>query len=382
MTRTAGALVLLATFAIAAPSAADVRIAGHGFGHGVGLAQYGAKGYAEHEGRGYRWILAHYFSGTQRRPGETARVRVRLRQRATARVSGARELRAGDGRRVPLHADRRYRLTPLDADRLVVTDEEGGAVKARVMAPATLRGRGSLRLLGTAENGVRDGRYRGQLVLSRAGAEVLVVDDVGLERYLCGVVPAEMPASWPLAALKAQAVAARSYAVTSLRPSQPFDVFADTRSQVYRGVAAEQAAATAAVDATRGVVLTAGGAIARTLFHSSSGGRTAASEEIFGGPPVSYLRSADDPYDRLSPHHDWTVTLTDTEAAARLALVLQGDLVDLAVLTRTPSQRAAVVRITGSLGVTDLPATQARTLLGLRSTWFTIARTPDQPPSV
>jgi stage II sporulation protein D len=368
------ALAVLAAVAGASPAAADFRIDGHGFGHGVGLAQYGAKGYAEQEGRGYRWILGHYFTGARRRGDETARVRVRLRQRGSARVSGVSALRDAAGRRLALRADRRYRMTPLGTARLAVADERSGAVR-HVEAPVTLTGRGFPRLLGLAENGVRDGSYRGRLVLARAGEEVLVIDDVGLEGYLRGVVPAEMPASWPAGALKAQAVAARSYAVTSLRPAQPFDVFADTRSQVYRGVTAEQPATTAAVEATRGIVLTADGAVARTLFHSSSGGRTAASEEIFGGPPVSYLRSVEDRFDSLSPHHDWSVSLTDAEVAARLSLVLQGELLDLAVVSRTPSDRAAVVRITGSAGATDIPATQARTLLGLRSTWFTIART-------
>jgi stage II sporulation protein D len=154
-------------------------------------------------------------------------------------------------------------------------------------------------------------------------------------------------------------------------------VFADTRSQVYRGIAAEQPQTDAAVEATRGIVLTFAGVVARTLFHSSSGGRTASSEEIFGGPPVPYLRGADDPFDRLSPHHDWTVTYTDAEVAARLAPVLRGDLLDIAVLSRTPGDRAALVRVTGSLGVADIPATQARTLLGLRSTWFRLTRTPE-----
>ena len=83
---------------------------------------------------------------------------------------------------------------------------------------------------------MRNGVYRGRMVLSRDGRAVLAVNSVGLEQYLYGVVPAEMPASWPAEALKAQAVVARSYALRSRRPSEPYDVFADVRSQVYRGV--------------------------------------------------------------------------------------------------------------------------------------------------
>ena len=208
--------------------------------------------------------------------------------------------------------------------------------------------------------------------LLRVGDEVLVVDDVGLERYLYGVVPGEMPATWPVEALRSQAVAARSYAVTSRRPSQVFDVYADTRSQVYRGVTVETTRTTDAVSATSGVVLMYGTSVARTLFHSSSGGRTAAVEEIFGGAPVPYLQSVDDPYDRLSPYHDWTVTLTDDEAERRLQPVLAGDLVDIDVGGRTPSGRAATVRVTGTLGTRDVPGATARSLLGLRSSWFSV----------
>jgi stage II sporulation protein D len=117
-----------------------------------------------------------------------------------------------------------------------------------------------------------------------------------------------------------------------------------------------------------------GSSIARTLFHSSSGGRTASADEVFGGPPVPYLRSVEDPADHVSPYHDWTVTLSDADAAERLRSVLQGALVDVRVVARTASGRAATVRVTGTLGTTDVPGTEARKLLGLRSAWFTISR--------
>jgi len=251
-------------------------------------------------------------------------------------------------------------------------EETTGHTRAHLHAPLHLTVGSMLRLIGHAENGVTGGRYRDAIVLSRAGDEVLVVNDVGLERYLYGVVPAEMPAAWPVEALRSQAVVARSYALTSRRPSEPFDVYADTRSQAYRGVTGEAARTTDAVRATRAIVVKDGTSIARTLFHSSSGGRTAAVEEVFGGPPVSYLRSVADPYDRLSPHHDWTVELTDAEIERRLSTVLAGGLVDVAVVARTASGRAATVRVTGTLGTRDVPGTTARSLLGLRSAWFTV----------
>lgn len=368
-------MLAVAVVAAVVPSArADYRITGHGFGHGVGLAQYGAMGYAR-AGQGHPWILRQYFTGTRLESVAPARMRVRLKETSAGRVTGATLARAANGRRVTLDAARTYRFIPWRADGLEAVDLRTGRTRAHVPAPLRLTGGAPLRVLGPADNGVLDGRYRGAIVLSRSATRVLVVDDVELEQYLYGVVPAEMPSGWPAAALRAQAVTARSYALTSLAPTAPFDVYADTRSQVYRGVVGERATTTAAVRATRRIAVTAGGAVAHTLFHSSSGGRTAAIEDVFGGPPVTFLRSVEDPYDRLSPYHDWTVTLTDADAAVLLRTVCDGELVDVTVMQRTPGGRAAVVRITGTLGVRDIDGRAARSLLGLRSTWFDVART-------
>jgi stage II sporulation protein D len=235
-----------------------------------------------------------------------------------------------------------------------------------------------LKLLGKAENGVSDGSYRGALTLSLDGTKLLAVDDVALEDYLLGVVAGEMPASWPAQALAAQAVAARSYALTHHGASLAFDVYANTRSQVYGGVGAEAPAATAAVKATKKLaVVAADGRVAETLFHSSSGGRTAAVEEVFtSSPPIAYLQSVDDPYDAASPYHDWTVTMTDADAQKQLGLLVPGQLTGIAVSATTPSGRARIVHITGTLGAVDADASTVQTALGLRSTWFTIAMAP------
>ena len=371
-----------AVLAIAvAPAQADYLIAGRGFGHGVGMAQYGAMGYASHTRHTYRWILGRYFPGASRTSWPRARMRVRLKQATAARVTLATIAQDARGRRVSLLSTHVYRSVPWTTDGLAVTDRTTGRIRAHLQAPVRFSGPAPPRVIGVAENGVTDGRYRGAIVLSRAAAQVLVVDDVDLEDYIEGVVPSEMPAGWPVEALRSQAVVARSYALASRRPGEPFDVYADVRSQVYRGVLAEDPRTTAAVLATRAVVLTYGSTIARTLFHSSSGGRTAAVEEVFGGAPVPYLRSVDDPYDSLSPYHNWTVALTDADAARQLAPVLHGGLLDLQVVALTPSGRAGVVRVVGTLGTVEIPGTTARTLLGLRSSWFTVTRARDASPN-
>jgi stage II sporulation protein D len=285
-------------------------------------------------------------------------------------LCGASRVRDAHGRQVRLAERRAYRVTADGAARLALTDLATGRRRARVVPPATVTGGPGWCLRGRADNGVRGGAYRGSAQLVRAGRRVLVVNRLRLERYLYGVVAAEMPASWPAEALAAQAVIARSYALRARRPTGPYDLFADVRSQVYGGLSTESPATTAAVDATRAQVVTAGGTVAQTFFHSSSGGATAASEEVWGGMPIPYLRSVDDPHDDLSPYHRWTATFTARDAAHRLASVSPGRLRTLRVTSRTPSGRAALVEVTGRRGTAQAPAARVQALLGLRSTWF------------
>jgi stage II sporulation protein D len=364
-------LALLLSLLTAATARADFRFDGHGFGHGVGLSQYGAFGYASQEGRDFRVILGHYYPGTTVERVPRARLRVRLKEASALRVSSAARARGANGRTVRLRSTRTYRLAPWRADQLRLIDLSSHRTLAHLIAPARVTAaRAPLQLTGRAENGISDGRYRGALLMTRTPTGVVAIDDVDLEQYLDGVVAAEMPSTWPPAALQAQAVAARSYALRSRRPTQPFDVFADTRSQQYAGVSGEQASALAAVRATRGLAVLFGGAVAETLFFSSSGGRTAAVEEVFSSPSVPYLVSVDDPYDTLSPYHDWSIALPDKEVAEKLGV--SGQLSDLAVLVTTASGRAAMVRATTTTGTQDFPASTVRTKLGLRSTWFAI----------
>ena len=371
---------VLALLALAAPASADYVIDGRGWGHGVGMSQYGAYGYALNEGRDFRWILGHYYTGTNVGRVATSRIRVRLRRTRVPKVCGATLLRDARGRRVRLRDTRVYRLNPRGPDGLRVVDASNGRTRARVQAPVRVSGGTSVCLRGGAENGVSNGSYRGSLRLYRDRGASVVVNDLGLESYLYGVVASEMPSSWATEALKAQAVVARSYALRSRRPAEAFDVYADTRSQVYRGIAGEAATAVAAVRATRAMAVRYGVEIAQTFFFSTSGGRTAANEEGFGGGlPVPYLRSVDDPYDTMSPLHTWTVRLTDREASKKLADVRLGALDDLAVSGTTPSGRVATLDVVGEDGTAEISGGSARALLELRSSWFTVRREDARP---
>jgi stage II sporulation protein D len=369
------ALVAAATTLLAAPAAdAKLRVDGRGWGHGIGLSQYGAYGYALIEARGHAWILQHYYPGTSLAHSGTGHVRVLLRRASKPTLSGVGSLRAAGGRRVRLSEHHAYRVSAKGGSRLVIADRTTGKRRATVTAPATLSGGPAWRLRGRADNGVRSGTYRGTAQLVRSGRRILVVNRVGLESYLRGVVAAEMPASWPAEALESQAVVARSYALRERQPGAAYDMYADTRSQMYQGRAGETGATDAAVRATRKQVVASAGGIAQTFFFSSSGGRTASNEEVWGGTPISYLRSVADPHDDLSPYHRWTVTYSDREAAKRLASVSPGKLRSLHVVSHTPSGRAAVVAVRGKRGTAEVPAAQIESLLDLRSTWFAFKR--------
>jgi stage II sporulation protein D len=362
----AAALLLLVP---ATAAAADVVIDGRGWGHGVGLSQYGAFGFASREGRDHRFILAHYYTGSDLGTAPATRMRVRLKRARAPKISGATRAISG-GRRVRLRDDRGYRFRALNSTRVAVIDTVTGRTRARLRVPVTVTGGASTRLHGSSESGRSNGFYRGRMVLLREGSGVLAVNHVSLEHYLYGVVPAEMPASWPAEALRAQAVVARSYALTSRSSGGNWDVFADVRSQVYQGVLAEVAASTDAVRATRGRVVTVGGEVAQTFFFSTSGGRTASNEEGFGGSPLSYLRSVEDPHDDLSPVHTWTARFSRSEAQRRLRDLVAGRLRGISVASRSPSGRAATVLLRGSRGDATVSAASVRTALGLRSTWL------------
>ena len=190
-------------------------------------------------------------------------------------------------------------------------------------------------MLGTSANGVRDGRYRGNLeVRATALGGVSAINAIGIEDYVRGVVAGEMPSGWPQEALRAQAVAARTYALATSKDGDGFDQYADTRSQVYNGIAGETAATDAAVAATASEIVAFAGKPIATYFFSTSGGRTENVENVFiGAAPAPYLTSVEDPYDDASPRHTWVRQMSLRSAQRRLGSLVKGSL--------TPHPRAA-----------------------------------------
>jgi stage II sporulation protein D len=359
-------LTVLALLAVPASAEAARRyvVTGAGFGHGVGLSQWGARGLAE-RGRSYREILSHYYPRTERArvPGGTVRVLLQDGVPESA-FAGA---RAAGGRR--LDPDRTYRVRPAGPGIEVRSPE--GKLVGRTAGPLMIDGAGgSLRLGGQAINGVTAGVYRGRLELRPSGGGAMAVNHVALEDYVQSVVPAETPSSWPRHALRAQAVAARSYALATRRAGGAYDQLPDTRSQVYRGVSSERPRATAATRATAGQVLTHRGAVATTYFFSTSGGRTENVENVFPGqPPTPYLRSVRDPFDRGSPRHRWRLAFSQAGIDRRLRGLVKGRYAGVRVLRRGASPRIVRALVRGSGGDTPVSGADLRARLGLPDAW-------------
>jgi stage II sporulation protein D len=191
-----------------------------------------------------------------------------------------------------------------------------------------------------------------------------------MDSYIRGVVAGEMPSSWPTEALKAQAVAARTYALATRKTDGEFDQYPDTRSQVYRGVTGESVRSDAAVRSTAGRVLTYAGVPAVTYYFSTSGGHTENVEYSFVGSLAKpWLVGVPDPYDTQSPYHRWTVRTS--AASLDRALGAPGSFKRLRVLRRGVSPRVVRARVIGTRGSRVLTGPQVRAALGLRDTWFT-----------
>jgi stage II sporulation protein D len=372
-------LTLAAALVVATPADAAKKrftIRGAGFGHGVGLSQYGAYGYALH-GATYDRILAHYYTGTALGTTDPAHVvRVLIQSTGSATFSGA--ARAGSR---ALNPGKTYRARRYGTTQVALYGPRGGRLGVYSAPLQVAPGSGGVVRLGGA------GSYRGRLEFRPdVFAGVNAINAVPLEDYVAGVVSRESPSSWPLEALKAQAVAARTYAVTTSKAGAGFDQYADTRSQVYGGVAAETDATNQAVAATRGQVVTYQGTPVVTYFFSTSGGKTEDVENTtLGTEPKPWLRSVDDPYDDVSPKHRWgPVRMSAATAAARLAGLVKGRFKGVRVVKRGSSPRIVSADVIGTRGRTRVSGATLRARFGLFDSWafFTsIATGRKKPPS-
>ncbi len=334
---------------------ADWVIPGRGFGHGVGMSQYGAYGFAKH-GRDYRFILSHYYRHTRLTHSADTPIRVLL---ATPPDSvGFTRATKACGKR--LEARRDYAFERSGGDILLRRD--GGHKLANCGHAGTATGDRWIQVEGK-------GTYRGKLKATATSHELLAINVVKLDAYARGVVANEMSSSWPQDALRAQAVAARSYALAS-SAGGAYDVYDDTRSQVYGGKGSETPETNKACRRTSDQVLRYRKQVATTYFFSTSGGQTESIQYGFpGSEPVPYLKSVKDPYDDLSPYHKWKVRYSQGEMESRLDGLFKGKLRKIEVLKRGDSPRIVSARIVGSRGSSKVSGLALQSRLGLRSTW-------------
>jgi stage II sporulation protein D len=370
LTTVAAAALLTIALPQGAGAAQRWSVRGAGWGHGIGMSQYGAYGYAKH-GAGYREILSHYYRGTHLQDRGSRTVHVLLQANKPTVYFRGGTAAAGH----TLDPGTVY-VAVRDGSKVVLR-KSGGRELERADGLLSIAGSPRIRLIGYAANGVRDGVYRGGLeIRTAAGPGLNAINALDLESYVQGVVPNESPSSWPAAALQAQAVAARTYAITTNASGRGFDQYADTRSQMYRGYLSETPTASAAVLATGGQVVTYDGAAATTFFFSSSGGYTENVENVFtGGRPEPWLKGVADPYDGSSPYHRWgPYTYSRRTLAAKLGGWVQGRLRGVTVLQRGVSPRIVRAAVRGSRGTTPVTGAQLRARLGLLDSWFYVRR--------
>jgi len=347
---------------------------GRGFGHGVGMSQYGAYGYARHNWK-FRQILTHYYSGTTVTAVGNTTVRVLVRD-------GASRITLVSAARLTLYDETTHRrrfvpaghvaVTRPNDSKLRVVDATTGRTVSEFTGPLRMSANGTpIRMVTANANGESRLRYRGYFRLMLKGGAVRAINQLTTEHYLRGVVPAEMPASWHMEALKAQAVAARSYALAKRRTGGDFDLYATTASQYYGAIDAERARTNSAIAGTSGLVLKYGGAVIAAYFHSTSGGKTEDIQKVWGGSSLAWAKSVSDPYDNVSPYHSWgPARYTPTRLDAALGSYVKGKLTGLTITATGTSPRVRTLRVSGSGGVSWVTGSAVRTRMRLRSTWF------------
>ena len=282
--------------------------------------------------------------------------------------SGGLEVLNGDGRTASLSVNPRLRTAGSTAD----------------LAGS---GSGKINLL-TLKDSTGSKRYRGNLEFVVESGGLAAINELTIEDYLRGVVPAEMPSSWPAEALKAQAVAARNFALQQVETTRggSFHVTNNESSQVYGGYDAEAPATNRAIEETRGVVMLSRGSLIMAVFHSSSGGFIENSEDVWLNK-LPYITYKNDPYDKNDKHYKWCVTYTAEQLAEQFRKAgydfeIVQDIEERARTTSGARVEKIAVKGEGPAGermtVEISNADNVRIALGLKSALFTLEKIFDQ----
>lgn len=386
-------LAALLAAAFAQPATAADRtfvFRGRGWGHAVGMSQWGARGLAE-AGWSEDRILTRYYKGTQVQGFATpSDIRVGLLQeRSEITVSGDGRFDFFDNSGTPRASGasgQLWRLRPNGEERLDVIDHKGKR-RFTSQVPVTLRYRTHWTRVKLPQTGYEYTRGRMDFDVNRSTGKARAILIIRFEQYLYGI--AEMPSSWHAAALRAQAIAARTYALEKVRSLGQnrnvcnCAVYASTADQAYAGVRSETAAWRAAVDARRGTVVTYSGKPIKALYSSASGGFTENNEYVWGGSPLPYLRGRCDPRESFgdaNPHNNWTITIDGAELDKRVRDA--GHVIGEVQRVRVRSPRGVSGRITpitssgggvsieGTVGEVTMSGSAFRSMLGAKSTLF------------
>ena len=209
--------------------------------------------------------------------------------------------------------------------------------------------------------------YKGDILVNAVASDRLdIVEALPLEEYLYGVLTAEMSPDWPLEALKAQAVASRTYAMKYINPARAYDVTDGVEKQVYDGAGKVNARIMEAVNSTRGEVLKYKGKLLTAFFHACCGGHTASSKAAWGEDVLKPLYGVPDPFCSESRHSRWSLfasthdLLKTIQAMGSTALKVRG----VKVHRKDRSGRAVTIRFTTDRGVYDAPVGELRKRLG------------------
>jgi len=230
-------------------------------------------------------------------------------------------------------------------------------------------------------------RWRGApSTVGSADGKMMLVTTIDVDQYLQGVVPLESPPSWPAAALEAQAIVARTFALAKRSLSRAYDVRADESDQRWGGVEAEHPATTAAIQSSRGKTVVFNGGPASVFYSSCCGGHTADVSTVWNGVPLPYLRGVDDPHCAPAPDYRWSRAVSLDRAVAAFGSRTGGTLVGTALTEPDATGRPRGVALLGTTTAT-IPVADFRRALGydvVRSLWLRAVRIdaaqPQAPP--
>lgn len=220
-------------------------------------------------------------------------------------------------------------------------------------------------------------RYRGYIYLHKNSNSYYLINKLKIDDYLKGVVPSEMPQSFNIEALKAQAVAARTYVLSRIKDKNIYDVTSTPNTQAYSGIEKESEKTNRAVDETKDEVILYNGQIIEAVYHSTSGGYTENNENVWNSTPYPYLRGVESPYEEKSPHYSWSKFFTNYRVQRIIKKYLQdnnipdiGEVINFEIVKKGVSPRVVEIKVIGMYDELILKGTTFQSLFGLKSTWF------------